>query len=176
MTITRAIAGTTLAAMLAVAVPAAPALANGAASTRNILLGVGAATYLVIQHNRKVHERYAEDARRQAELQSESNDAWAAYSSEKRAYDNSIAEIVDLKREVAYQHNVIEQQRHQLAMASGAGFAVHQVAYAAPAHHARSAPRRNVVSTRRVSSTRHVASTRARSNDVAMISYGWGNL
>jgi hypothetical protein len=116
----KAIAGTTMAAMLAAAAPSA-ALADGAASTRNIILGAGLATYLIIQHNRKVHERYAEDARRQAALQSENSNMQAAYSSERTAYSNALAEIVDLKREVAYQHSVIVQQRHQVAMQSGFG-------------------------------------------------------
>jgi hypothetical protein len=158
----RALAGTTLAAMLALLVPAAPALADGAASTRNIILGVGAATYLIIQHNRKVHEKYAEDDRRQAELQSENNDAWAAYRSEKNAYSNALAEVSDLKREVAYQHNVIVQQRNQLAMAQRSGYvAPRAVAYAPAAH--------------RKTQSRHVAA-RPQSNDVAIVSYGWGNI
>jgi cell division protein FtsB len=167
MFIKRALAGTTLAAMLALLVPAAPALANGAASTRNILLGIGAATYLIIQHNRKVHEKYAEYDRRQAELKSENNDAWAAYTSEKNAYQNAMAEVGDLKREVAYQHGVVEQLRHQLAMSQdrSRGF---QTAYApAPAPARAAAPQRHTV-------TRHVA--RANANDVAMVSYGWGSL
>jgi hypothetical protein len=161
MFIKRALAGTTLAAMLALLVPAAPALADGAASTRNILLGIGAATYLIIQHNRKVHEKYAEYDRRQAELQSENNDAWAAYSSEKNAYQNAIAEVGDLKREVAYQHNVVDELRHQLAMEQqrSHGF-TQQSAYVPP----RPAPQRRTV--------RRTANT----NDVAMVSYGWGNL
>jgi Skp family chaperone for outer membrane proteins len=159
MFIKRALAGTTLAAMLALLVPAAPALANGAASTRNILIGIGAATYLIIQHNRKVHEKYAEYDRRQAELQSENSDAWAAYSSEKNAYSNAIAEVSDLKREVAYQHNVVEQLRHQLAM-SGRNAPVRQTAFAAPASRGRH------------TTSRHVANA----NDVAMVSYGWGQI
>jgi hypothetical protein len=155
----RALAGTTLAAMLALLVPAAPALADGAASTRNIILGIGAATYLIIQHNRKVHEKYAEYDRRQAELQSENNDAWAAYSSEKNAYENSLAEVSDLKREVAYQHNVVQQLRHQLAMAgSNHTRSFQQAAYA---------PRQQ-----RVART----SRRVSNNDVAMVSYGWGQI
>ena len=158
MFIKRALAGTTLAAMLALIVPAAPALANGAASTRNILLGVGAATYLIIQHNRKVHEKYAEYDRRQAELQSENSDAWAAYSSEKNAYDNELAEVSDLKREVAYQHNVVQQLRHQLAM-SGRGESYRQTAFASRPAASRTA-RRSV----------------ADRNAVAMVSYGWGQL
>ena len=156
----RALAGTTLAAMLALLVPTAPALADGAASTRNIILGLGAATYLIIQHNRKVHEKYAEYDRRQAELQSENNDAWAAYRSEKNAYGNAVAEIGDLKREVAYQHKVVVQLRHQVAMTNrsgGHGFT--QTAYAPPSH--RSAP---------------AAHRAAPSNNVAMVSYGWGQI
>jgi hypothetical protein len=161
----RALAGTTLAAMLALLVPAAPALADGAASTRNILLGVGAATYLIIQHNRKVHEKYAEYDRRQAELKSENNDAWAAYSSEKNAYNNALAEIVDLKREVAYQHNVVQQLRHQVAMANRnhSQSGSFQTAY-------HPAPKPVKAKT-----ARHVAST-APSNQVAMVSYGWGQI
>ena len=160
MNLKRAIAGTTLAAMMATLVPAAPALADGRASTRNILLGIGAATYLIIQHNRKVHETYAEDARRQAELQSENNDAWAAYSSEKNAYSNSLAEVSDLKREVAYQHAVIVQQRQELAMA---GRSDRTVAYVP------SQQRSHAHSQRRVAS-------RPSNSDVAMVSYGWGNI
>lgn len=148
--------------MMALAVPAAPALADGAASTRNILLGVGAATYLIIQHNRKVHEKYAEYDRRQAELKSENNDAWAAYSSEKNAYNNSLAEIVDLKREVAYQHNVIAQQRHQLAMTQRNNARPQTTAFVS-----------RPVS--RNSGARRVAS-HPPSKDVAMVSYGWGDL
>lgn len=160
MNFKRAIAGTTLAALTATLVPAAPALADGRASTRNILLGIGAATYLIIQHNRKVHEKYAEDARRQAELQSENNDAWAAYRSEQKAYGNSVAEVGDLKREVSYQHNVILQQRHQLAMA---GQSDRTVAYV-PSVRSGSAKRR--VATR-------VADT---GSGVEMVSYGWGSI
>lgn len=159
----RALAGTTLAAMLALLVPAAPALADGAASTRNILLGVGAATYLIIQHNRKVHEKYAEYDRRQAELQSENSDAWAAYRSEKNAYGNAMAEVSDLKREVAYQHNVVQQLRHQVAMSnrsrSQSRPAVETAFAPAPSH--------------AVASTAHRAPAK---NDVAMVSYGWGQL
>lgn len=159
MFIKRALAGTTLAAMLAMLVPAAPALADGAASTRNILLGVGAATYLIIQHNRKVHEKYAEYDRRQAELQSENNDAWAAYSSEKNAYRNAMAEVTDLKREVAYQHRVVQQLRHQVAMADR--------------NHTRSFQQTAYAPQRPVSRTSRRA---APANNVAMVSYGWGQI
>lgn len=166
MNFTRAIAGVTLAAGLASIVPAVPAMADGAASTRNILLGAGAATYLIIQHNRKVHERYAEDARRQAELQSEKNDAWAAYRSEKNANANNLAEISDLKREIAYQHSVIVQQRKQLAMSrTGRAHVAQRVARHVAARHA---------------AARHVAARSAvhanRKPQLAMVSYGWGQI
>lgn len=161
MYLKRAIAGTVLAAMLGALIPAAPALADGRASTRNIFLGLGAAAYLIIQHNRKVHERYAEDARRQAELQSENHDAWAAYNSEKVAYSNSLAEITDLKREVAYQHAVVEQQRRELSMANRGNQAV--AFEPAPPRPSRPKPSR-------------VAASRPPSGDVAMVSYGWGSI
>jgi hypothetical protein len=150
--------------MLALLVPAAPALANGAASTRNIILGIGAATYLIIQHNRKVHEKYAEYDRRQAELQSENSDAWAAYRSEKNAYGNAMAEVSDLKREVAYQHNVVTQLRHQLAMSNSRAHAPAntQAAFASSPRRVAAAPASHRVA--------------AHNNDVAMVSYGWGQI
>ena len=149
MNIKQAIAATALTATLGMAIPAAPALADGAASTRNILLGIGAATYLVIQHNRKVHEKYAEDARKQAYLQQENNDAWAAYHQEQRAYQQQVAVTEDLKREVAYQHKVVEDQRRQLSTLTG----------------------------RRTYVAQDPAPRRAPSGkQVAMVSYGWGDL
>lgn len=155
MNIKQAIAATALTATLGMAIPAAPALADGAASTRNIILGVGAATYLIIQHNRKVHERYAEDARKQAYLQQENNDAWAAYHQEQRAYDQQVAVNADLKREIAYQHKVVEQQRRQLAALN-----VHQ----------------NFVAQRPATQNAVARSANHSDKQVAMVSYGWGEL
>ena len=143
----RAVAGTTMAAMLALAAPS-PVMADGAASTRNILLGAGLATYLIIQHNRKVHEKYAEDARQQAALQSQNSNMQAAYNSERTAYKNAQAEIVDLKREVAYQHSVITGQRKQVASQSFV-----------------TQPR-----------TRVEAASMSPSRQVAMTYYGWGTI
>lgn len=154
MKIQKFVAGATLAAMLATLAPAAPALANGAASTRNILLGIGAATYLIIQHNRKVHEKYAEDARRQAAAEQQANDAWAAYHSEQNAYEQEVAVNRELKREVAYQHGVVEQLNHELAMM--------------PVH-------KQFVS-RTVARASSGSSNRAKDRQVAMVSYGWGTL
>lgn len=152
----QAVATIALAASTALVLPAAPALADGAASTRNIFFGAAAATYLVIQHNRKVHEKYAEDARRAAALQSENSNAWAAYHQEQRAYAAQVAVNSDLKREVAYQHRVIEQGHLQLSMLS---IRDNFIAARAPA---RSAPR-------------GVARTK-NATQVAMQSYGWGQL
>ncbi len=115
MTIKQALAALAMTGTLALAFPATPARANGAASTRNLILLGAAAGYLIIQHNRKVHERYAEDAQRQAALEQQNNNAWAAYNQEKRAYSEELAVNRELQKEVAYQHNVVEQQRRQLA-------------------------------------------------------------
>lgn len=115
----RRLACLTLAASLAVtAVPAAPALADGAASTRNIILG-GAAiagTLLIINHNRKVHQKYAEYDRRQAQTQAEANNAQAAYYSERQAYNHEAALVAGYRHEVAIQHQEVLRLRHQIAM------------------------------------------------------------
>ena len=110
--------------------PAAPSYADGAASTRNlILLGGAAATYLIIQHNRKVHQKYAEDAQRQAYLEQQNNDTYAAYQQEQRAYNEQVAVNRSLEKEIAYQHNVVEQQQRQLALLNvHPGFTTQQVA------------------------------------------------
>ncbi|MDQ2679806.1 MAG: hypothetical protein M3Y21_02120 [Candidatus Eremiobacteraeota bacterium] len=153
----RSLAVTVLTSMCAAAVPAVPALANGAASTRNIFLGAAAATYLIIQHNRKVHQRYAEDSRRQAATQQQADNSWAAYHSEQNAYSYEAAQVSDLKREVAYQHGVIVQQRQQLAMApTHRGFISEPSVAMAPALH-------------------HSSKSHS-SKQVAMVSYGWGTL
>ncbi len=156
MNFKQACAAVALTGTVALAAPAAPAMADGGASTRNILFGAAAATatYLVISHNRKVHERYAQDARRQAALQSENNDAWAAYRQEQRAYQEQVAANSDLKREVAYQHNVVEQQRRQLASLN-----VHRSFVATRNGGARVAQNRN-----------------GARQQVAMVSYGWGQI
>ena len=115
MKVSRIIAVAVLGAMLATLAPQAPASADGAASTRNILLGGAAAALIIINHNKQVHARYAQDAATQAQLASQRNDATAAYNQEKKAYDSEAALVSDLKREVSYQHNVIDQLRRQVA-------------------------------------------------------------
>jgi wobble nucleotide-excising tRNase len=103
-------------AALSWSIPSTPVLANGVASTRNLLLlGGAAATYLVIEHNRKVHEREAEAAQRQAAAEQAGTNAWAAYQQEARAYKAAVAENGELQREVSYQHRIVEQQQRELA-------------------------------------------------------------
>lgn len=149
MNLKQALASVALTGTLAMMVPAAPVYADGAASTRNIILFGAAATYMIIQHNRKVHEKYAEDARRQAYLQSENNDAWAAYNSEQRAYNEQVAVNASLRREIAYQHSVVEQQRKQLAQLNVKdGFMAQHVA--------------------------QMQTPSGRPTQVALTSYGWG--
>ncbi len=159
MNLKQALAALALTGAIATTVPAAPAMADGAASTRNIIFGAAAAgaTLLIINHNRKVHERYAEDARRQAALQSENNDAWAAYHQEQRAYQQQVAVNGDLKREVAYQHKIVEDQRRQLASLN-----MHNGFVAA-----RQAQPQRVASRN---------SHQRNNQQVAMVSYGWGDL
>ena len=156
MKIKQALASMALTGTLALALPAAPAYADGAASTRNlILLGGAAATYLIVQHNRKVHEKYAEYDRRQAALSQENNDAWAAYHQEQKAYAQEVQVNQELKKEVAYQHRVVQEQQREIAALNGhrAGF---------------------------VRTQQHVAQRSGARNDaktrVAMVSYGWGDI
>lgn len=160
MKIKQALAAVTLVGTIALALPAAPASANGAASTRNLILLGGAATYLIIQHNRKVHEKYAQDARRQAALQSENNDAWAAYHQEQRAYEQEALVNSELKKEIAYQHKVVLQQRQELASLGMRGSFVDKHV-AMRNHRTRNA---------------HARVARAPQQQVAMVSYGWGSI
>ena len=155
MNVKQIIAGTAMAAVLATGMPVA-ASANGAASTRNIILGGALAGYLIIQHNRKVHEKYAEDASRQAATQQQANNAEAAYSTEHAAYLSQVAANADLKREIAYQHNIVVQQQQQLAMAG---------------IHTSYAPQKP-----RLAKAAYKPSAGRAPSQVAMVSYGWGQL
>lgn len=143
---------TLVAAMAATALPAAPALADGAASTRNIILGGAAATLLILNHNKKVHEKYAEKDRRQAHTEAARENAVAAYESERQAYQHEAALVSSYKHEVAIQHQEIVSLRHQLAMARRG-----------PTQHVANAPAPTV---RPLVAGARIAST----------SYGWGNL
>jgi hypothetical protein len=159
----RRLACFSLAASLAVtALPAAPALADGAASTRNIIIGGAAAALLIINHNKKVHEKYAEYDRRQAQTQAAANDAEAAYESERQAYQHEAALVSSYRHEVAIQHQEVLRLRHQLAM-QGRAPARHVASRAQPAFHPLVASAR---------------STGAQPQRIANAntSYGWGAL
>lgn len=147
---------------------ATPAFADGAASTRNILLGGAAAaagTLLIINHNKQVHQRYADDARRQADAQAQASNAQAAYAAERRAYDNEVALNAEYKHEVATQHTMIESLRKNVAQARSAARATQTAARAgAPV----AAPPRTAVA--------KVAQPAAAPVRLAANSWGWGQL
>jgi|SRR6516225_5412692 hypothetical protein len=111
------VAAALVAAFLASMAPAPQALADGAASTRNILLGIGAAagTLIIINHNKKVHQKYAEDAQKEASLAAQRDDAQAAYKAEVKAYDNQVAVNDELRHEVAVKDQIIDQQKVALS-------------------------------------------------------------
>jgi galactokinase len=158
----RRLACLSLCAALAVtAAPATPALADGAASTRNIILGGAAVagTLLIINHNKKVHEKYAEYDRRQAQTQAAANNAEAAYESERSAYAHEAALVASYKHEVAIQHQEVLRLRHQIAMTQGR--AQTNVAQGQPAFHPLVAGAR----------PNEPAGMR-----LANVSYGWGTL
>lgn len=149
----RLIATIALTAILGLLFPAPrPALADGAASTRNLLfLGAAAgATYLIIRHNQVVHQREAAMAVQEAQTAQARNDAWAAYAAERHAYVQQVAVNRALQQEVAYQHHVIVAQRRAIASQAPAGDQAPTEGFAGPAP--------------------LVAS------QVANVSYGWGDL
>jgi hypothetical protein len=140
-----------------------PALADGAASTRNIIFGTAAAaagTLLIINHNKKVHEKYAEDARRQAQLETERNNIRAAYESERQAYNNEAALVASYQHEVAIQHDQVVRDRSEISSLR------HQLASARPPQHVAAAPKQTTVA--------HVAPKPASAEP--LIAYGWGTL
>lgn len=163
----RRLACLSLAAALATtALPAAPALADGAASTRNIIIGGAAAALLIINHNKKVHEKYAEYDRRQAATQAEANDAQAAYESERSAYAHEAALVSSYQHEVAVQHQEVLRLRHQIAMTNRAR-AQQNVAQ----RQSQPAAFHPLVAGARVTSNANPAPTRIASTGTT---YGWG--
>lgn len=125
MNINRTLASMALAGTIALtALPATPALADGAASTRNIIGGAAliGGTLLIINHNKKVHQKEDEMATAQAQAEANANDAESAYQSERRAYQAQVALNAEYKHEVALQHKLIVQMRQQLASTNRAGY------------------------------------------------------
>jgi hypothetical protein len=159
----RTIAGVLAAGLLLGTMPASAVRADGGASTRNILFGIGAAagTLIIINHNRQVHEKYAQDAQTQAALAAQRNDAQAAYASEKKANENLAAANAELKSEVAYQHSIITTQNSKIAMLKSSTLSA--PAYSAPARVA-AAPTNGTVADKSTART------------VAVVSYGWGTI
>ena len=147
MNMKRTLASLALAGTVALtAIPAAPALADGAASTRNIIIGGAAAaagTLILINHNKQVHAKEDQMASAQAQAEESANDAQAAYASERKAYLSQVALNRDYQHEVAVQHRMIVQMRNQLASAQKSG---------------------------------NVAKAPAQPARVATTSYGWGTL
>jgi hypothetical protein len=113
---------------------ARPAYADGAASTRNIIIfGAAAAggTAAIINHNKKVHERYAEDAANiaaaQAEARAAESDAQIAQSQARaehnaylkahNAFSQEAARAEHYKKQSDTQHHLIVDLRRQLQVA-----------------------------------------------------------
>ncbi|MDQ2858139.1 MAG: hypothetical protein M3R53_05725 [Candidatus Eremiobacteraeota bacterium] len=163
-----------------------PAAADGGASTRNIIFGAAAigGTLLIVNHNKKVHQKNAEYDQRQAQTQSEANQAQAAYESEKRAYSNEVALVREYQNEVAYQHKIVRRKDQQIASLTHsllvakagvrdgrtAGF-VHPMPSVRAATHVASAghPRREAIA-------RHQPVAIAERQAPAQVaSYGWGS-
>jgi hypothetical protein len=149
MNMKRTLASIALAGTVAMtAIPAAPALADGAASTRNIIGGAAliGGTLLIINHNKKVHQKEDEMASAQAQAEESANNSQAAYQAERRAYLAQVALNGEYKHEVAVQHKMIVQMRNQLASAQ------------------------------RAHSTNTVGTAPSQPTRVATTSLGWGNL
>ena len=116
----RLLAGTLCAGLLS-ASTVLPALADGAASTRNIIFGAAAAgvgTWAIINHNKKVHQKIDEKDAQIRSLDQERASAETAYQAEHEAYLHEVAvanhymaetaqlkrEVVSLKRQLAQAH------------------------------------------------------------------------
>lgn len=117
MNMKRTLASIALAGL--VATTAAPAYADGAASTRNIIGGaaLAAGALILINHNKQVHAREAQMAQNQAAAEESAANYQASYASERKAYLAQVALNNEYKHEVAVQHNMIVQLRGQVAAA-----------------------------------------------------------
>src|ERR1017187_6388464 len=152
---TRIIAVAIIGALVLAFAPKPMALADGAASMRNNIGGAAAigATLLIINHNKKVHEKYAQDAQQQAALAEQRDNAQAAAQQYKTAYQNEAIVASNLKREVALQNQQISGLKAQVAAVnpSGSNFvAAHPAVAVVPA-------------------------TNSKANaPVQVVSYGWG--
>lgn len=131
---TKLLAAGLIGAMLLTSAPAAT-LADGAASTRNILLGVGAAagTLIIINHNKKVHQKYAEDAQKQAALAQQRDDAVTAARQYKIAYEHETQVADAYKQEVDIQKQQIARLQ-SVVNPAGSNFVAVKPAAATSSH------------------------------------------
>lgn len=144
----RFIAGALCAGLISLGI-GSPALADGAASTRNIIFGAAAAgvgTWAIINHNKKVHQKIDEKdaqihslSQQQAYTASSYAQAHQAYLHERAVANHYMQETAQLKRQVS-------ELKRQTAFA--ASHSVAQVQQPAP-----------------------LAATH-----LASVSYGWGTL
>jgi hypothetical protein len=104
---TRTLASIALAASLAtLGVRPVPATAN---ATGWIVGGaaVAAGTLLIINHNKKVHEKYAAYDAQVASEQAAANNAQAAYRAERQAYQHEAWLVAEYKHETQVQHRMV---------------------------------------------------------------------
>jgi uncharacterized protein HemX len=147
---TKILAAGLMGAMLLASTPAAT-FADGAASTRNILIGgaaAAAATLIIINHNKKVHEKYAADAQQQAALAQQRDDAQTAAHQYKLAYENETQVAQALKKQVAIQQDQISKLQTQIAALNppGSNFVAAKPVAATATHTIGAAPNQQVVS------------------------------
>ena len=175
MKLSKRIAIIAVAGTLGIAGGPVPAFADGAASTRNLLIGGAAAaagTLIIVNHNKKVHQKYAEYDQRQAQTQANANQSQAAYESEKQAYAHEAALANAYRHEVSQQHAAVRERDARiasltrslrLAKASGNGRAV---TFVRPVEAAPNS---------RLAAAASAAVLTARREPASDVSYGWGN-
>jgi hypothetical protein len=111
---TRTFASLVLAATLAtLGVRPVPAAAN---ATGWIVGGaaVAAGTLVIINHNKKVHEKYAAYDAQVASEQAAANNAQAAYRAERQAYQHEAWLVSEYKHEAQVQHRMVVGLEQQL--------------------------------------------------------------
>ena len=90
-------------------------------------------TLLIINHNKKVHQKEDEMASAQAQAEASANNSQAAYEAERKAYLAQVALNGEYKHEVAVQHKMIVQMRSQSPRPQTCGLRRHPApAQAAP--------------------------------------------
>ena len=151
-----------------------PAVADGGASTRNIIFGAAAVggTLLILNHNKKVHQKYAEYDQRQAVTQSQRNQAEAAYESEKQAYAHEAALVSEYRKETAYQHSQVVGRDREIASLERS---LQVAKYGAPRAASLARPA-SVPVAAAVNRAKPPARPVVASHDAAapVVSYGWG--